>query len=659
MKKREDNKRVSRLRMLAINIGLLVCVTIFCFMTMGMNGGCAQYGGSYTDAEFLYDIEGASNYMKDPNNSADTADLVLTSGFVGDINFTMSIETLRDGTTLEDMFTFADSISFELDLPDNLVGKISVSGNDDISITPVEYADVTKLTLSGTSLTISELISDGEYEFELVFVGLQYIGGGETYDESPYVTITMVVGAAANIERNGQTVGYTTLEDAIADVQDGETIVLLRNVEAEEAIDINRETDFTLDLNGKEISSDALQTLCIKSGMVAVKNGTIRNTRVSGTGILIDNADAKAELSALTVTANGDGSSAVVTYVDVRIYSGTYTGDTNAVAIKNNGALTVHAGGFAATGETSSPAIYTEESGTAELANGSYIVSAKPESSNWLNESREVTIAVRPPIIISNCTITFETNGGSTVEKQLVIIGGVANKPADPTRDGYEFTAWYTDKDCTEEYDFSARVTTSFALYAGWEEAGEWENPFSDVKSNDWFVNDVEYVVRNGIFRGISETKFNPESPMTRGMLIAALGRIAGIDTESAEYELTFTDVDTDAYYAPYIAWAAENGIVLGVGDNRFKPDAEISRQDFCVILTRYIQFAGVELITTSEYRIFADEDEIASYAKNAIQLMNKLGVILGRGGNVIDPESATTRAEAAAMLHRFIERIK
>ena len=260
-------------------------------------------------------------------------------------------------------------------------------------------------------------------------------------------------------------------------------------------------------------------------------------------------------------------------------------------------------------------------------------------------------------------TVKFETNGGSAIADKTVDKGDKITKPASPTKEGYTFAGWYSDKELTQEYDFGKDVTGNITLYAKWIENENvptpspstepgWQNPFSDINSNDWFYSDVEYVYTNNLFKGITETEFEPNVTMTRGMLVTVLWRMQ--DSPAAENQNPFGDVPDNVYYTDAVKWAAENGLVNGMSNNLFNPEAEITRQDIAVILLRYLDYINADYVITEEYRIFADEAEIADYAKNAVQVMNKLGIINGKGNNMIDPQGKATRAEVAAMLRRI-----
>jgi uncharacterized repeat protein (TIGR02543 family) len=260
-------------------------------------------------------------------------------------------------------------------------------------------------------------------------------------------------------------------------------------------------------------------------------------------------------------------------------------------------------------------------------------------------------------------TVKFEADGGNAVKSVSVSGGGKVSKPADPTKEGYAFDGWYSGKDFKTEYDFNKSVTGNITVYAKWTEntkpvepmPTEWENPFADVKTGDWFYGDVEYAYENGLFEGTDANTFEPNTSMSRAMLVTVLWRVA--ESPAASGNSQFTDVSDGAYYAEAVKWAAANGMISGIGNGLFAPDTAITRQDMAVILARYMDYAKVYYTVTDEYRVFADETAISGYAKNAVQILNKLGIINGKGNNVIDPQGAATRAEVAAMLHRFLER--
>jgi uncharacterized repeat protein (TIGR02543 family) len=265
-------------------------------------------------------------------------------------------------------------------------------------------------------------------------------------------------------------------------------------------------------------------------------------------------------------------------------------------------------------------------------------------------------------------TVTFDTDGGSAVKSVSVTYNGKVTKPADPTKDGYTFGGWYADKALTTEFDFNKGITGNIIIYAKWTEDGtvtppEWENPFTDVKKSDWFYGDVEYVCENNLMVGTSADMFSPNANLTRGMIVTILYRLEG-ELGVSGLANPFTDVAAGQYYTDAIKWAVENKIVEGYGNGKFGPSDSITREQLAAILYRYMNYKKINLPVTEQYIIFADEADISDYAMNAVQTFNKLGIIQGIGTNtagqtIVNPKGNATRAEVAAMLHRFMKAIK
>jgi hypothetical protein len=142
---------------------------------------------------------------------------------------------------------------------------------------------------------------------------------------------------------------------------------------------------------------------------------------------------------------------------------------------------------------------------------------------------------------------------------------------------------------------------------------------------------------------------------MTRAMLVTVLHRLDGLSASSGSG--AFGDVPSGQWYSDAVAWASSSGIVQGVGAGSFAPQADVTRQDLAVILTRYAEASGNQFPVTLQYQAFADDAEIADYAKNAVQTLVGGGIVNGKPGNAFDPKGNATRAEVAALLHRFVEK--
>ena len=184
-----------------------------------------------------------------------------------------------------------------------------------------------------------------------------------------------------------------------------------------------------------------------------------------------------------------------------------------------------------------------------------------------------------------------------------------------------------------------------------------YKNPapaFTDIH-NHWAADNILFAASRGLLSGTSDTTFSPNTGMSRGMFVTALGRLAGINPDSYKTG-KFTDVKADAYYAPYVNWAAQNGIVEGVTATTFAPDTNINREQMAVIMANYAKKLGYDLPKTLQAVTFADNAQISSWAKNAVRAMQQAGILAGKNGNKFDPKGTATRAEVATILRRFVE---
>ena len=184
-----------------------------------------------------------------------------------------------------------------------------------------------------------------------------------------------------------------------------------------------------------------------------------------------------------------------------------------------------------------------------------------------------------------------------------------------------------------------------------------YKNPapaFTDITGH-WAADNILFVASRGLLSGTSDTTFSPNTGMTRGMFVTALGRLAGINPDSYKTG-KFTDVKADAYYAPYVNWAAQTGIVEGVTAITFAPDTNINREQMAVIMANYAKKLGYDLPRTLKAVTFADNANISSWAKDAVRAMQQAGILAGKNGNKFDPKETATRAEVATVLRRFVE---
>ena len=179
---------------------------------------------------------------------------------------------------------------------------------------------------------------------------------------------------------------------------------------------------------------------------------------------------------------------------------------------------------------------------------------------------------------------------------------------------------------------------------------GETPFPFTDVPESRWSYPYIRQLYDAGVVSGMTATTFAPAENMTRAQFVTMLAGLQGADV-SAYRTGKFTDVPADAWYAPYVSWAAENGVVHGVSDTAFAPDADISRQDMAVMVYRYAERFGIRLGTDVPPVTFADAGDIAAYALPAVQALQRAGVISGMPDGSFRPRERMTREQACVVL--------
>ena len=179
--------------------------------------------------------------------------------------------------------------------------------------------------------------------------------------------------------------------------------------------------------------------------------------------------------------------------------------------------------------------------------------------------------------------------------------------------------------------------------------------PFTDVSTSDWFYDDVAFVYKNGLFSGTDSRSFSPNASMTRAMLVTVLYRLEGEPTVTGRS--SFTDVRSGAYYEKSVIWAAANGIVTGTDSTSFSPDAKVTREQLAAILYRYAQYRKLDTDASAKLNSFTDADSVSAYASEALGWAVSEGLINGASGKLM-PKGDATRAQVAAILHRFVKNV-
>ena len=296
---------------------------------------------------------------------------------------------------------------------------------------------------------------------------------------------------------------------------------------------------------------------------------------------------------------------------------------------------------------------YTEKSGGTKITTDTVFHANATVYAHWTYTGGG---GYNPPV--TYYTLRFETGGGSDIPS----VQGTYNTYIDltkyvPTWRGHAFIGWYSERSLTNKVS-GVCLTKDMTVYAGWrvdENPGTGVNPFTDISEKDWFYGDVMFVYENGLMLGTSKTLFSPHGTAMRGMMATILWRMEGSPVPKGKN--SFTDVEAGKWYADAITWTAENGIFAGYGKDKFGPDDPITREQLAAIFYRYADYKGYDLTVKGDLDKFKDADKITDYAKTAMQWAVGSGLVKGKSGNLLDPQGTATRAEIAAMLHRFIEK--
>jgi len=267
---------------------------------------------------------------------------------------------------------------------------------------------------------------------------------------------------------------------------------------------------------------------------------------------------------------------------------------------------------------------------------------------------------------LNTYSITYDLDGGTafgnpdsyTVESAAITLN-------EPTKAGYVFTGW-SGTDLVGEDNLT--VTIPAGSIGDRRYTAHWEfdptiiaalNPtpnveFLDVSRVDWFYYDVRYVCENGLMNGTSRNRFSPYGTATRGMLVTILYRM---ENEPRCFgSAAFSDVKPSAYYEKAVIWASQNGIVSGYTDGTFRPDAPVTREQLASILYRYTRYRGQDVSAgeTTSFTGYGDAQTVSNYALPAMRWACGTGILQGANGK-LNPSGLATRAQLAAMLHRYL----
>lgn len=265
--------------------------------------------------------------------------------------------------------------------------------------------------------------------------------------------------------------------------------------------------------------------------------------------------------------------------------------------------------------------------------------------------------------------INFRANGG-TLAPDGKIMYYFMGKPygtfAGAYYEGYTLTYWADANGTSYSPKQNAAGDKFITLYAQWREDITPPEPiiipdnpldgYADLDQNAWYAESVAYMVQNGFMTGSSETCFDPSGKMTRAMLVSVLYRISG---KTVTYEQTFSDVLSDYWYANAVTWASKNGIVNGVGGNRFDPNGSITREQLAVILYNFTKSYGLDVPAQGDLSTFPDGANVSDWAKTGVKWAVGMKLLSGQadetGKAYLAPGKTASRVEVASVLYRYL----
>lgn len=212
------------------------------------------------------------------------------------------------------------------------------------------------------------------------------------------------------------------------------------------------------------------------------------------------------------------------------------------------------------------------------------------------------------------------------------------------------------DPDYVETWSFTMPAS-NVEIYVTFEVQGS--SYYDDVRTDQWYYNAVTFVTDRGYFFGVETNLFGPYINMNRAMFVTVLGRMSGVDT-SLYTGQAFSDVDTGDYYAPYVQWAADNGIVLGRTATTFDPNAFITREEMAAIMYRYCEYLGMDMTLKNQVFMdrYTDKGDISDWALEYVKWAVGVGLMRGKSPYTINPLENATRAEVAQVIMNLCDKV-
>ena len=676
-------------------------------ITANKIGGNFSNGGAWTITDSTVTIDGCENNAL----SADTLTInhsdvditnvgyrgIIVHGQKGELNIIDGSKvSVTDCCNTTDQYadTYADKSFVQLNSKDNATINFTLDADSSLNV------DVGNIQLDTAVDSKNSIAMDN------------FIGSFYAAKENPVVAMI----------QGGRT--YTTLAEAITAAQSGNTITLLGEVTVSDKVTISKE-GITLDGNRHSITvstevpstGDAQDIPPVNSVLeVTANNVTIQDvelidgatagqgkvkhgvqfynaeggrlsnvtvTNTAWTGVLVNGSDVTIENSALN--PSGDK-----VYATIEYSMGEHVTRIPKIALEN--VTTDDPDGFLVWADNDTVKRVIEHSSNTITTNN--VANA---IRNNITTKNNVSITVRVKVdanenpVDTTVPSTKPSTGGSgggggssSTTYSVTAPGNVANGDVtvSPSRASYNSTVTITvtpdegyvldtltvtDRN-GKEIDLTKVSDTKYtfkmprsaveieATFAEEEQVSTL--PFIDVNVDDWFYEAVAYAYENGIMDGVGSDKFAPNSTLTRGMMVTVLYRMEGEpDLSDENLGYPFADVDAASWYGDAVYWARLHGIVNGVSETAFAPGSNITREQLATMLYRYAQYKGCTT-TGGSLTGYRDAADVSDYAETALGWAVNAGLVNGIGDNTLLPLGTATRAQAATMLMRFAENV-
>ncbi len=418
--------------------------------------------------------------------------------------------------------------------------------------------------------------------------------------------------------------------------------------------------DFTIGEN-QTLTIGENQTLTIPAGVTLTNEGImVNNGTIINHGTIINKNEG-------TLTGEGKVDGNPVTY---EVTGVSLNKSTTTLTVGGSETLTAtitpdKAASAKVTWESSDPNVATVTDGVVTaVAPGTATITATAG-----DISATCTVTVERPYVPPanpNYRIDVTTTEGGTVDKDPAAAKAGETVTLTPAPDaGYEVG----DVTVTDRFGEAVAVTENadgtytFTMPSGqvkvavtFVEVQPEPLPFTDVNEGDWFHDAVRYVYDNGLMDGVGDGQFAPNATTTRAQLVTILYRLAGEPDVSGD--VAFTDVADGLWYTNAVTWAAQNGIVNGISETEFSPSGDLTREQLATILYRYAEGMGYDVSASADLSGFPDAGDIQDYATEALSWAVAEGLLQGFEDDSLQPQSTATRAQIATILMRFCETV-